>query len=633
MATLSSAEFLQGKPARVVGNAGAHASEIRNATAQPAVPAPVAPEGFISKFAKELPKALSDSYAGLKKGVEKGAAVASLPTAPIGTVDNFTGTVKKGVDLAGAGLDTGFSGLGALFSPVSAAVKVLVKDAVNDPKLQEFASSKEVSDFLDFANKIAEGGKEVADNHPEAKEWLDRGINLLTLGSAKKVPKVGELKSALEEAENGIKNGIDDGVPPGGAGAPPVVPPPSPVAPAVAKEATAGAADIVGGMASSLGRGVRNVVDDLADTAKVKAGLKAKGPSAVKVYEETGTPEFVNAIDKTVSKTDLAAKSKMLDLVEQKMAGTSDKLPRSVVADAYVVPKVDALRSRLGEVGHVIGDAKKDTTRVSTGDLVSQMIGEARKQGVVVTPSKGGFNFTKAEGVSGIDTARINAIKNLFEGFQQDQAGGFSNTISQLAATRKNLSDLTKRTDAAAEVSAPGGAIDNMRRAIAEKISPEYAAATREYSDIARLLEQLDPDLKVRLSEDALADVTSTKLADYARRLLSNNASQAKSVFTSLDELYAKEMARQGKAVPKEDLADLVDFAGALEEGFGIVPRNTFFGQSKNATQNALSEIPLTLGGAANTVMNILTKPKRNDKRVLEAMREYIKESEGKIPD
>ncbi len=255
------------------------------------------------------------------------------------------------------------------------------------------------------------------------------------------------------------------------------------------------------------------------------------------------------------------------------------------------------------------------------------MLGEAEKIGVHVgLDGDGKLTFSRSPGVSGIDSTRINQVKNMFDGFEMDANGKTSNTIAQLAQTRKNLSDLTSRSDAAKEVAAPGGPIDSTRRFIAQKIGPEYHAATKDYSDIARVLEQLDPDVKVRLSEGSTKDIAKIKMSDYARRLLSNNAAQAKSIFTSLDELAKKEYARLGKEMPEQDLVDLVDTAGAIEEGLGITPRNSFFGQMKGAHQSALEGIPTSVHGAVAKTADFLTKSKANPQRALAAMQDYINE-------
>lgn len=387
-------------------------------------------------------------------------------------------------------------------------------------------------------------------------------------------------------------------------------------------------------IAGDVGRGIKkrgaNLIEDAQNDVAIKKTLKDKGKSAIDVYDESGSPEFINVIDNTKSKEDLLAKKKMLDVAGERLKGSaSSKLPRSVVADDYIIPRVETLRSRLEEVGKVIGDAEKGTNkfqRVDARDVYENMVQEARKLGVNVSQERPGGElvFSKANGVGGIDQARVSAIKTMFEGFTPSKTGSVVTSPAKLAQTRRNLSALTKRTDAAKEVVAAGGPIDNTRRFIAQKLGDDYYNATKEYSDIARVLGELDPDSKVRLSDDALDEIRNIKVSDLSRRLLSNNATQAKSVFRSLDELYAKEAARLGKDVPKQDLEDLVDFAGAIEEGFGITPRNTFFGQTKGGVSEALMN---NLTSPVSAVVNILTKPKRDDKRALEAMKKYIDEA------
>lgn len=386
------------------------------------------------------------------------------------------------------------------------------------------------------------------------------------------------------------------------------------------------ATEIIGDTTRGLKKRVANTIENAKNDVEVKKTIKSKGKNAIDVYDESGSTEFINVIDNTLSKEDLQAKKKMLDIAEERLKGSaSSKLPRAVIAEDYVVPKVDALRTRMEELGKQIGAPVKDNTEVDTSDIFDFLVEEAKRFDVNVGfDADGHLTFSRAPGVSGVDSARINAIKDLFDGFTPDpDTGKVTNTISQLAKTRKNLSALTKRTDAAKEIVGPGGAVDNARRKIAQKIGEDYFQATREYSDIARVLEQLDPDLKVRLSDDAIEEISNIKFADFARRLLSNNAAQAKSVFRSLDELYAKEATRQGIDVPVQDLEDLVDFAGAIEEGFGITPRNTFFGQTSGGVSEALMNNPLS---PTQAVVNLFSKPKRDDKRALAAMRRYVEE-------
>lgn len=381
----------------------------------------------------------------------------------------------------------------------------------------------------------------------------------------------------------------------------------------------------------NIGKNISNYAQDTQQAVEARNAIRAKGPAAISVLDETGSPEFVNNIDKSKSLAELQTKAKMLDVATQHPAlggnGSRTTLPRQVIADEYVTPRVTLLQSRLGQLGKTIGSAKEDMTQVDTTDLVDSMVKEAQKQGVIVKIRKSGFNFSKAPGISGIDNARISTIKNMFEGFKPSKNGTFSNTKAQLAASRKNLSDLTSRADSAREVVSAGGAVDNTRRAIAQKIGGEYYQATKDYHDLASVLGKLDPDLGVTLSEDGAKNVAKIKMGDYVRRLLSNNAAQAKGVFTSLDELAQKEAARTGKSLPKQDLEDLVDTAGAIEEGLGITPRNSFFGQVSGAQKNALGGVPTSVGDAMGKVTDILTKSEANPKRAVKAMQAYTKDA------
>ena len=488
------------------------------------------------------------------------------------------------------------------------------------------------------ATEIAGKYKKIWDNlDPELKDTIG-GVaelaNWLTLGVGKKVVEKTGTKLLEEGAKAAEK--IANNVPP----APPA-PPAPPIAPVLAPKEPSGSA--VWEQLRRMGVNVKNYAVDLKEDANMRATLKKeKGENAVRVLEETGSPEFVNLVDKTLSKEDLAVKAKMLDVAEERISGrASDRLPRQVVADEYIVPRTKVLRTRLEDLGKTIGNYGAATDkmgkilgakRVDTTDVFNQLVKEAKRFNVRVGIRDGELVFDATPGVSGVDQARISAIKSIFDGFKPDKTGKTSNTIAQLAATRKNLSALTKRTDAAKEIVGPGGAVDNARRMIAQKIGNDYFQATKEYSDIARVLDELDPDLKVRLSDASAAEIRNIDVSNLARRLLSNNPARAKAAFKSLDEIYAKEAKRKGITVPKQDIADLVDFAGALEEGFGITPRNTFFGQTSGGVQNALQSVPpMSVGGAVNAVLNIATKPGKSDKRALEAMRAYVREAQKRF--
>lgn len=621
--------------------AGYNAEQIRNSLLSRGIDSSV--------IAQVLPKPLGTTYVDNLKGAVLGGGQGMIQGATdaadaLGDVSAnqmpqradkaLESEIGKGYKVAMGGIDTGLAGIGTLFSPVSAAIGTLAERASDNPEVQRFAMN--IGPHLD---KIKGTLDALEQQHPELVKNIDRVMQVLTLGEG--APKAGEaIKSVTGDAIDAVKNSLPDGPDGGGSSGGSIGGTMmKPVNGAINLGKAVG--DVTDTLYSNAKRNVRNFQADAKETAATKASLKSRGPNALGVFQETGTPEFVNVVDKTKSLEDLRAKSKMLDTTAERISGAaSDKLPRHVIADDYITPRTDALRTRLEELGKIIGGAKSDASVRETTDVVNHMISEAKKQGVIVRPvdanealqgivegkeGTGHFTFEKAPGVSGIDTARISAIKNMFEGFSPDEKGGYTNTVSQLAQTRKNLSDLTKRNDSAKEVVSPGGPVDSTRRAIAQKISPEYHQATKDYSDIARVLEQLDPDLKVKLSEDEVKNIRGIKFADLSRRLLSNNAAQAKSIFKSLEELHTKEMGRQGKEIPKQDLQDLVDFAGSLEEGFGITPRNSFFGQISGGVQNGLSA-PSTQG-VLNTVSRIMTKPIKNNAEALRSMQAYIKEA------
>lgn len=587
---------------------------------------------------------ISTSKEELGKAVTEGAErFNAAPNLEAGSHTPVLEAVKKTADktaaLVGTGRDVALAALRAIFAPITAGTEVAIDRAGDNEALQKFAAGN--SDALDAANKLQETYAEFAKHHPE----LSKNLNLALALTG------GEEGSAL--AGNLAKKGVDVSLKTGEKVLETAVKGTETLADTAAKTgerilpgARAAGTTIWDTVTTPFKNAGRNISDLFADKKAKGELLAEKGEKAVRLLEEAGSPEFVNVVDRTKSIEDLSAKRDMLDIAEQRMKGkASDKLPRQVVADKYIVPRVETLRTRLEELGKKIGEAKVDKTRVDTTDLVDTLIEAARKDGVIVRRGsnidlKGlgevpiskthGFTFSKAPGVSGIDKSRINTVKGMFEGFRADTKGRFSNTRSQLAQTRKNLSDLTSRSDSAKEVVSPGGSIDTGRRLIAQKIGDDYYQATKDYSNISRVLEQLDPDLKVRLSEDAVGELRSMKFGDMARRLLSNNATQAKAAFRSLDELFAKEAARMGKKVPEQDLADLVDFAGAVEEGFGITPRNSFFGQVSGGVSDALGKVATGGGGFGERVLNFLTKPVRDDKRTLEAMKSYLEEAIAK---
>lgn len=610
MATVSAQSFLGGQPATLVGNETS--TEIKKTLIQP--------KPSILQTVKDNVKEVVDKTAtDLDKRVTK--VQESTFASQDGQVGEQTGLETK-VQQFGQGL--AFAG-----DIVGNIISSFTPDSIKDPAKKLAIEALQTPIGKVALEKIQQGSeaydawKSESPEHERIARNIDAAFSIGSAaadaagaGAGKKVVSEGvdvAVDLAKKTAEEAAKKGkqIVNDIPAKG--------------------------EVVGDVMSAVGektgsKGIRNMGDTMKEKATIRKDLKQEGPSAVRVFDETGSKEYVDAIKKTKSTADLEAKRKMLDVVEERMSGSaSKKLPRQVVADEYIAPRIDSLKGRLDQLGKTIGKAKEDKTVVDTTDLVNSMIADAAKQGVIVTPSRAGFKFGKAQGVSGIDSARVNSVKNVFDGFKSTKDGTFSNTIAQLSATRKNLSDLTKRSDAAKEVVSPGGPIDNARRLIAQKIGGDYFQATKDYSDIARVLEQLDPDLKVRLSEDALKEITSVKLGDYARRLLSNNAAQAKATFKSLDELFAKEASRKGEKVPEQDLEDLVDFAGALEEGFGITPRNTFFGQvsggALDAAGRAVGSIPTTAGGAVQSVANIFNNPKINNKRALEAMRAFIDDS------
>lgn len=387
------------------------------------------------------------------------------------------------------------------------------------------------------------------------------------------------------------------------------------------KEVVNKAGGAKGGLTSNIKRNIRNISQEVAEEQAVRTRL-ATQPKAIKVFEETGSDNFIKAIENTASDLDLKAKGKILEKAEQRILGTAgDDLPRIVVAEDYIAPRVKAIQNRASEVGAKIGSYAEKTDIVKTDAILDTIVQEADKAGVTIkfNNKTKQFTITPKAGIAGVDTQKINTFENILKGFAKNE----DRTVGQLHASRKNLSDLTKRTDSAQELFSPGGAVDNIRRKISETIGDEYLALTREYSDLVRTLKDVDPKFNQRLADEVLQELKNLKNSEIARRVLSNASANTRAMLESLDSLYNKEMLRVGKTVEKQNLLDLVDFAGAIEEGFGIAPRNSLFGQTAGAGADALLNVPQ---GVQHAVFKLFSKPTLNKQEAIKAMREYIEE-------
>ena len=375
------------------------------------------------------------------------------------------------------------------------------------------------------------------------------------------------------------------------------------------------------GVTSNVQRNIRNISQEIAEEQAVRTRL-ATQPKAIKVFEETGSDNFIKAIENTASDLDLKAKAKILEKAEQRILGTAgDDLPRIVIAEDYIAPRVKAIQKRASEVGAKIGSYAEKTDIVKTDAILDTIVQEADKAGVTIkfNNKTKQFTITPKAGIAGVDTQKINTFENILKGFGKNE----ERTVGQLHASRKNLSDLTKRTDSAQELFSPGGAVDNIRRKISETIGDEYLSLTREYSDLVRTLKDVDPKFNQRLDDEVLQELKNLKNSEIARRVLGNASANTRAMLESLDNLYNKEMLRIGKAVENQNLLDLVDFAGAIEEGFGIAPRNSLFGQTAGAGANALLNVPQ---GFQHAVFKLFSKPTLNKQEAIKAMREYLEE-------
>ena len=387
------------------------------------------------------------------------------------------------------------------------------------------------------------------------------------------------------------------------------------------KEVVNKASGVKGGLTSNIKRNIRNISQEVAEEQAVRTRL-ATQPKAIKVFEETGSDNFIKAIENTASDLDLKAKAKILEKAEQRILGTAgDDLPRIVIAEDYIAPRVKAIQKRASEVGAKIGSYAEKTDIVKTDAILDTIVQEADKAGVTIkfNNKTKQFTITPKAGIAGVDTQKINTFENILKGFGKNE----ERTVGQLHASRKNLSDLTKRTDSAQELFSPGGAVDNIRRKISETIGDEYLSLTREYSDLVRTLKDVDPKFNQRLDDEVLQELKNLKSSEIARRVLGNASANTRAMLESLDNLYNKEMLRIGKAVENQNLLDLVDFAGAIEEGFGIAPRNSLFGQTAGAGANALLNVPQ---GVQHAVFKLFSKPTLNKQEAIKAMREYLEE-------
>ena len=387
------------------------------------------------------------------------------------------------------------------------------------------------------------------------------------------------------------------------------------------KEVVKQTSEVTGGVSSNVQRNIRNISQEIAEEQAIRTRL-ATQPKAIKVFEETGSDNFIKAIENTASDLDLKAKGKILEKAEQRILGTAgDDLPRIVIAEEYIAPRVKAIQNRASEVGAKIGSYAEKTDIVKTDAILDTIVQEADKAGVTIkfNNKTKQFTITPKAGIAGVDTQKINTFENILKGFAKNE----DRTIGQLHASRKNLSDLTRRTDSAQELFSPGGAVDNIRRKISETIGEEYSSLTREYSDLVRTLKDVDPKFNQRLDDEVLQELKNLKNSEIARRVLSNASANTRAMLESLDSLYNKEMLRVGKTVEKQNLLDLVDFAGAIEEGFGIAPRNSLFGQTAGAGANALLNVPQ---GVQHAVFKLFSKPTLNKQEAIKAMREYLEE-------
>lgn len=387
------------------------------------------------------------------------------------------------------------------------------------------------------------------------------------------------------------------------------------------KEVVNKASGVKGGLTSNIKRNIRNITQEVAEEQAVRTRL-ATQPKAIKVFEETGSDNFIKAIENTASDLDLKAKAKILEKAEQRILGTAgDDLPRIVIAEDYIAPRVKAIQKRASEVGAKIGSYAEKTDIVKTDAILDTIVQEADKAGITIkfNNKTKQFRVTPKAGIAGVDTQKINTFENILKGFGKNE----ERTVGQLHASRKNLSDLTKRTDSAQELFSPGGAVDNIRRKISETIGDEYLSLTREYSDLVRTLKDVDPKFNQRLDDEVLQELKNLKNSEIARRVLGNASANTRAMLESLDNLYNKEMLRIGKAVENQNLLDLVDFAGAIEEGFGIAPRNSLFGQTAGAGANALLNVPQ---GVQHAVFKLFSKPTLNKQEAIRAMREYLEE-------
>ncbi|NLD20747.1 MAG: hypothetical protein GX663_11020, partial [Clostridiales bacterium] len=225
---------------------------------------------------------------------------------------------------------------------------------------------------------------------------------------------------------------------------------------------------VTDGLTSNIKRNTRNMLQEVAEEQAIRTRL-ATQPKAIKVFEETGGDNFIKAIENTASDLDLQAKKKIIEIAEQRILGTAgDDLPRIVIAEDYIAPRVKALQNRASEVGAKIGSYAEKTDIVKTDAIIDTITQEADKVGVTVkfNNKTKQFTVTPKPGIAGVDTQKINTFENILKGFAKNE----DRTVGQLHASRQNLSALTKRTDSAQELFSPGGAVDNIRRKISETI-------------------------------------------------------------------------------------------------------------------------------------------------------------------
>lgn len=345
------------------------------------IQAPISkPNPIVSEVKSFGKNTIDAAVSGAKKvgqSVEEGAkALTENKPSTLG------GEIKTGAKLAGAGIDAGLSGAGALFAPVSGLVKTLSDNASDNEHVQKFA--QHISPFLDAANTGVSSIDELRDKHPDIAKNLDRTVSLLTLeGGGKAASAAGDVaKSATDAAKSGIETAAKS------------------TADAVkttASNASKGIAEKTAAAATSpgfLGKTLRRVKDYANDKREFK-DLSAPVQEAIK----TAIPAPYAKMIGDATPEEKQAAERMLDIQEQGVGDMSSRTrPESVIGARIMqaVKAVEGMNKKAGEAeGSHIGDLSGHN--IDHSKTTDDFLDSLHSLNVHIDPEDSRLDFSKSE--------------------------------------------------------------------------------------------------------------------------------------------------------------------------------------------------------------------------------------------